>query len=368
MQITLSRATLIKPLTYVSSVVEKRQTLPILSNVLLQLDKEGVLTMTGTDLEVEVISRCNDVKGDPGEISLNARKLLDITRALPEAAEISIRSEDGKAVIRSGRSRFTIQTLPVEDFPRIETEQWSHIWKLPAGSFKTVLAKTAFAMAQQDVRFYLNGLLFDSDGKVMRTVATDGHRLAKTETTLTSASGDDSLQAIVPRKAVVELLRMLENSEAEVEISFNPNHMRVRLESIVFTSKLIDGRFPDYEKVIPKNQGKVLNIALGDFHDTLTRASILTNEKFRGVRLSVSPGKMIVTANNPEQEEASDEIAIDYAGDEIEIGFNVGYMLDAIAAIEGDTVQMTMEDQNSSGTLRAPGDDRTIYIVMPMRL
>jgi DNA polymerase-3 subunit beta len=367
MQINLTKAAFIKPLSHVCNVVEKRQTLPILSNVLLQYDGSDKLTMTGTDLEVEVITHCNDVSGSAGDISLNARKLLDITRSLPENAEISIQNDGNKAVIRSGRSRFSVQTLPVDDFPKIETEQWDQTWKLPVTSFKSVLTRTGFAMAQQDVRFYLNGLLFESEGDVMKTVATDGHRLAKSEATLSEGS-ETPVQAIVPRKAIVELIRMLDDCGDEAEISFNANHMRVALDSMIFTSKLIDGRFPDYNKVIPQNQQKSLIVDRTELQQTLQRASILTNEKFRGVRLIISAGKMAVSANNPDQEEAFDEIPVEYQDDDIEIGFNVGYMLDAINAIDSAKIEITLDDPNSSGTLKAPGDDKTVYIVMPMRL
>jgi len=369
MKITLSRGALLKPLTYVSSVVEKRQTLPILSNVLLQFDGNNRLSLTGTDLEVEVITYCDRAAGDAGEVSLNARKLFDITRALPVDAEISITAEDnGKCIIRSGKSRFTVQTLPVVDFPKIETEQWSQVWKLPASIFKQALARTAFAMAQQDVRFYLNGLLLVADSDKLKTVATDGHRLAKTECLLTSRSTDAEIQAIVPRKAITELNHIIEDSDTEINVSFNPNHIRVELDSVIFTSKLIDGRFPDYEKVIPKNQDKSLIINRNDLQNTLNRAAILTNEKFRGVRLIVTSGKMSVSANNPDQEEAFDEVDIEYAGDKVEIGFNVGYMLEALNAIDSEKVEMLLSDANSSGTIRAPGDEETVYIVMPMRI
>ncbi|MFW2438988.1 MAG: DNA polymerase III subunit beta [Arenicellales bacterium] len=369
MKITLSRGALLKPLTYVSSVVEKRQTLPILSNVLMQFDGNGRLSLTGTDLEVEVITYCDEVSGEVGELSINARKLFDITRALPEDAQISITAEEnGKAIIRSGKSRFTVQTLPVDDFPKIETEQWNQVWKLPASIFKQSLLRTAFAMAQQDVRFYLNGLLLVSDNEKLITVATDGHRLAKTECSLTSRLTDAEIQAIVPRKAITELNHIIEDSETEISVSFNPNHIRVELDSVIFTSKLIDGRFPDYEKVIPKEQDKSLLIDRNSLQNTLNRAAILTNEKFRGVRLIVTKDKMSVSANNPDQEEAFDEINIEYAGEDIEIGFNVGYMLEALNAISSDKIEMLLSDANSSGTIRAPGDDETVYIVMPMRL
>ena len=369
MNIMLSRGALLKPLTYVSSVVEKRQTLPILSNVLLQYDGSDRLSLTGTDLEVEVITHCDKVEGQAGEISINARKLFDITRALPEGAEITITSEDnGKAIIRSGRSRFTVQTLPVDDFPKIETEQWDQTWKLPATVFKQALTRTSFAMAQQDVRFYLNGLLLVSDSDKMTTVATDGHRLAKTEVQLTSRTTETEIQAIVPRKAITELNRIMDDVDDEISVSFNPNHMRVELDTVVFTSKLIDGRFPDYGKVIPKNQDKSILIDRNDLQSTLNRAAILTNEKFRGVRLIVSKEKMSVSANNPDQEEAFDEVKIEYTGDDVEIGFNVGYMLEALNVINSEKVELLLSDPNSSGTLRAPGDAETVYIVMPMRL
>jgi len=369
MKIKLSRGALLKPLTYVSSVVEKRQTLPILSNVLLQFDGKNRLSLTGTDLEVEVITYCENVAGDEGEITINARKLFDITRALPEEAEITISTEDnGKAIIRSGKSRFTVQTLPVEDFPKIETEQWSQEWKLPASTFKQALTRTAFAMAQQDVRFYLNGLLLVSDSEKIKTVATDGHRLAKTECLLKSRSTETEIQAIVPRKAITELNHIIEEGDNEISVSFNPNHIRVELDSVIFTSKLIDGRFPDYEKVIPKNQDKSLIIDRHELQNTLNRAAILTNEKFRGVRLIVKKDLLSVSANNPDQEEAFDEISIEYSGDDVEIGFNVGYMLEALNAITTDKVEILLSDANSSGTIRAPGDEETLYIVMPMRL
>ena len=369
MKLKLSRGAFLKPLTYVSSVVEKRQTLPILSNVLIQFDGSSRLSMTGTDLEVEVITYCENVSGESGEMSINARKLFDITRSLPEDAEISITSEDnGKAIIRSGKSRFTVQTLPSEDFPKIETEQWTQTWKLPGSVFKQALSRTSFAMAQQDVRFYLNGLLLVSDSDKMITVATDGHRLAKTEIQLTSRTTDAEIQAIVPRKAITELNRIIEDNDNEISVSFNANHMRVELDSVIFTSKLIDGRFPDYDKVIPKNQDKSILIERTELQNTLNRAAILTNEKFRGVRLIVSKEKMSVSANNPDQEEAFDEIKIEYTGDDVEIGFNVGYMLEALNAIASEKVEILLSDPNSSGTLRAPGDEETVYIVMPMRL
>lgn len=366
MKIRIQREHLLKPLNYVSGVVERRQTLPILSNVHLRFDA-GVLSLTGTDLEVEVVAGTREAKGEPGEITIGARKLLDICRALTEGAEIKISADGEKAVVAAGRSRFTLQTLPSSDFPKIETAKWDQGLAVSQIELKGLFDRTSFAMAQQDVRYYLNGLLLDLSGKTLRTVATDGHRLAKSEITLGGSASKDQ-QVIVPRKAINELSRFLENQETEAQIQIGPNHLRVTVDDLVFTTKLIDGRFPDYTKVIPPRQPKQIAVNRLELHDTLSRAAILTNEKFRGVKLSLRPQRIVVTANNPEQEEACDEMAIDYDGEDLDIGFNVGYLIDAINALPGTEVVLGLKDTNSSCTLCSPGDESTTYLVMPMRL
>ena len=366
MQISIQREDLLKPLGFVAGVVERRQTLPILSNVLLRQSGNN-LQLAGTDLEVEVFVNTSLSSGTDGEITVPARKLLDICRALPAQAKIDIKLDKEKVVIKSGRSRFTLQVLPASDFPVIETTQWERSISLPQKSLKDLLEKTQFCMAQQDVRYYLNGLLLELSGSRMRTVATDGHRMAMSDTEL-SVAVDSDKQVIIPRKGVMELNRFLEDTEEPVEVLIGNNHIRVKLKDLTFTSKLIDGRFPDYNKVVPQKQNVLLMIDRDVFRETLNRVAILSNEKYRGVRFTISDGVLKITAHNPEQEEAREEITINYQGVEIDIGFNVNYISDAIGALSSKEVEFGLTDPNSSCTLRAPGETRHQYVVMPMRL
>lgn len=363
MQIQLTREALLKPLTLVASVVERRHSLPILANVLLQLNEE-TLSLVATDLEVELRATVA-ARGEAGEAAIPARKLLDICRALPPEAKLDLRIEKDKAVVKSGRSRFTLATLPAGEFPSIETESWVGQISLPQRQLKVLLEETAFCMAQQDVRYYLNGLLLEVDKEHLRAVATDGHRLAFSEAAL--AAPAEPRQIIVPRKGVHEALRFLELTDAAVDIRIGANHIRFSANEVTLTSKLIDGRFPDYHKVIPQAQAKRLILPRELLRETLARVAILSNEKYRGVRLSLAPGALRVTAHNPEQEEAFEEMPVDFDGEEMEIGFNVSYLLDAIGAVRANDVVLGLNDTDSSGTLRAeagPG----IYVVMPMRL
>jgi len=366
MKIKIDREQILKPLGFVSNVVERRQTLPILANVHARSDGE-TLHLTGTDLEVEVSCQVEGVSGGKGECTMTARKLFDICRALPENATLELKVDGEQAEITSGKSRFTLQTLPATDFPRLETQNWEERIVMPQSGLKQLLDRTAFSMAHQDVRYYLNGLLVERHKGLLRTVATDGHRLAKSD--LKVDGGDDTVrQAIVPRKAILELSRLLADSDEPVTLEFSNNHMRAEAGAVVFTSKLIDGRFPDYQAVMAPELDTVLTVSRGEFLDVLSRAAILTNEKFRGIRLLMDKGRMEVTANNPEQERASDEMAVDYQGGQIEIGFNVSYLMDALKALPGDDVELRLKDANSSCTLNAPGDGDTLYLVMPMRL
>jgi len=365
MKFKIERERLIRPLSQIAGVVERRQTLPILGNVYMRLD-DGSLTLIGTDLETEVTARIDGVDGESGECTIGARKLYDICRSIPEDTDIEVSAKDDKTQVRSQKSRFTLQSLPPGEFPRLEAEDWDVEFEIGQEELKRLLEKTAFAMAQQDVRYYLNGCLLECTGDAIRSVATDGHRLAKSE--IKYQTGVEGVsQSVVPRKAVVELMRFLqEDQQARVQI--NPNHARVNGSGWVFTTKLIDGRFPDYGKVIPDSLATHLLVDKATIHDVLSRIAILTNEKFRGVRINLKPGVMTVSANNPEQEEAVDELPVDYEGPEVEIGFNVGYLIDALKAIETDEVDIGLEDPNSSCTLNAPEDDSTLYLVMPMRL
>lgn len=366
MQISIKREALIKPLNQVAGIVERRQTLPILSNLLVQCE-EGKIKLTGTDLEVEVITYAPAEIKNAGETTLPARKLLDICRALPDEANISITLEGDKALIRSGKSRFTLLTMVPGEFPNLETSEWDLGIELPQKVLKGLFERTQFCMAQQDVRYYLNGLLLEFEAQRLRAVGTDGHRMAMSDVKLESDSGQNR-QVIVPRKGINELVRFLEDTDEKVGLQIGTNHIRATLPSMVFTSKLIDGRFPDYNKVIPANQTKMVEIDRDSFKDALHRAAILSNEKYRGIRFSVEAGLMKITAHNPEQEEAEEELAVGYNGDTVEIGFNSNYMMDAVNALAGPKVEMGLTDGNSSGTLRAPGDEQTKYVIMPMRL
>lgn len=364
MHINLSREELLKPLSVVAGVVERRQTLPILSNILVRHNGK-TLSLTGTDLEVEITATL-ECAGDAGEATLPARKLYDIARALPSSAQINIVCEKDKATVKSGKSRFKLLTMPASEFPSIETSSWDHTLTVQQDRLRWLLDKTSFCMAQQDVRYYLNGLLFETNGKRLRTVATDGHRLSMAEIELDSSYKE--LQVILPRKGVQEMSRFLNDSEHKAQIQIGTNHLRLTTDDITFTSKLIDSRFPDYTKVIPEAQTKKILVGRDVFREALGRVSILSNEKYRGVRFGLSKGGMSVTAHNPEQEEAQEEIAVDYNGEEIEIGFNVSYIIEAINSLDSETVEFGLNDPNSSCTLRSTENNKYLFVVMPMRL
>ncbi len=366
MHITVKREDILKPLSIVAGVVERRQTLPILSNILLRYNGKE-LALTGTDLEVEISARISVKSGEKGEMTVPARKLHDICRALPADASIDISLDKEKALIKSGKSRFRLLTMPATEFPSIETAQWDTKLTLSQNKLRWLLEKTMFCMAQQDVRYYLNGLLFEANGSLLRAVATDGHRLSLAEVDL-SHSINVEKHVILPRKGVQEMTRFLDDSDTEVQLQIGANHLRAALDNLTFTSKLIDGRFPDYNRVIPATQSKRLKVQRGAFRETLNRTAILSNEKYRGVRFGLSSGLMTITAHNPEQEEAQEEVAIDYSGDSLEIGFNVNYISEAVGALDAEEIEFCLNDPNSSCLLRVPGNSRHMYVVMPMRL
>ncbi len=367
MKLKVKREELLRPLQIVNSVVERRQTLPILSNTLLKAVK-GELTFVGTDLEVEMVVRAVTVSEETGEVTLPARKILDICRTLPDGAEITLETDGEQAKLQSGRSRFRLATLPAGDFPSLEDMAVLRHIQVTEGNFKRLIERTHFAMAQQDVRYYLNGLMLEFGESILRAVATDGHRLALNECEAQVSAGDTQ-QIIVPRKGIVELQRLLEDSEGLVELEVGSNHLRVRVRDISMTSKLIDGRFPDYERVLPMQCDKRLVVDRTLLRDALTRTSILSNEKYRGVRFNIDSGILKAQAHNPEQEEAEEEIEIAYDGGAIEIGFNAGYVLDALNVVTTDEVQIELSDPNSSCLITPrDGSGGSKYVVMPMRL
>ncbi len=365
MKLTASREDLLLPLQSVIGVVERRQTMPVLANVLLAA-RENRLSVTGTDLEVELVATSTANVQQAGDITVPGRKLLDIFRSLPEKMSVTLSTEGERVSVRAGRSRFTLSSLPASEFPLVEEINAQQTLTMPQGEFRRLIDKTHFSMAQQDVRYYLNGLLLETDGKALRAVATDGHRLALCETEL-SGKARTSQQVIVPRKGVLELQRIL-GTENDIELAVGTNHVRAQIGDIRFTSKLIDGRFPEYARVIPANPPRTVGADRESLRQALQRTAILSNEKYRGIRLTARPDLLTLQAHNPEQEEAEDQVEVSYKGEEVEIGFNVNYLLDALSAIDGDKVEIGLTDSNSSCLIHAPGTTHTRYVVMPMRL
>ena len=365
MKFNISRDALLKPLNLVAGVVERRQTLPILSNVLLSLEG-GELALTGTDLEVELVGRVS-VSGASvdGDITVPARKLVDICKSLPDGSEIEFSLEAGKATVKAGRSRFTLSTLPASEFPSVDESPGELSLEISQASVKRLIERTAFAMAQQDVRYYLNGMLLEIRSGRLRMVATDGHRLALCTAADPVDAGDAAV--IIPRKGVLELARLLEGEES-IRLVIGSNHVRAVNTQYTFTSKLVDGKFPEYERVLPKSPDKSV---VGDrlaLKQAFTRTAILSNEKYRGVRLKLSNDTLEITANNPEQEQAEEMVSIDYQGAELEVGFNVSYLLDVLSVLNGSQVRLSLADSASSALLEEAEAGDSLYVVMPMRL
>lgn len=367
MHFTIQREALLKPLQLVAGVVERRQTLPVLSNVLLVVEGQQ-LSLTGTDLEVELVGRVTlEDAAEPGEITVPARKLMDICKSLPSDALIDIRVDDQKLLVKAGRSRFTLSTLPANDFPTVEEGPGSLTFNLPQAKLRRLIERTSFAMAQQDVRYYLNGMLLEVQSGLLRAVATDGHRLAMCSMEA-SIQQDGKHQVIVPRKGILELARLLTEQDAEVSIVLGQHHIRANTGEFTFTSKLVDGKFPDYERVLPRGGDKLVLADRQGLREAFSRTAILSNEKYRGIRLTLAAGLLKIQANNPEQEEAEEEIVVDYNGGGLEIGFNVSYLLDVLGVMGTEQVRLILSDSNSSALLQEADNDDSAYVVMPMRL
>ncbi len=368
MKFVISREALLRPLNLVAGVVERRQTLPILSNVMLVLEGDQ-LSITGTDLEVELVGRVQleQAPTADGEITVPARKLADICKSLPDGSDLEFSLEDQRVIVRSGRSRFTLSTLSANDFPNVEDGAGGHQLTVKQGDLKRLIDRTSFAMAQQDVRYYLNGMLWELKAGQLRVVATDGHRLAVC-TLVTSIDIAESLQVILPRKGVIELARLLIAENEEVDLVIGSNHIRATTSEFTFTSKLVDGKFPDYDRVLPKGSTKAVFGSREDLRHAFSRAAILSNEKYRGVRLMLSDNNVQILANNPEQEEAEETVSVDYQGESLEIGFNVSYLLDVLGVLRGDKIKISLADANSSALLEESEESDSMYVVMPMRL
>ena len=367
MKFTINREALLKPLQLVAGVVERRQTLPVLSNVLMVVDGDH-LSLTGTDLEVELVGHVSlDDVSEAGEITVPARKLMDICKSLPENTLIEIHQDDQRVKLKAGRSRFTLSTLPANEFPSIEEEAGSMNFTIGQTRLRRLIDRTGFAMAQQDVRYYLNGMLLEVSQNRLRSVATDGHRLAMCVVDA-DINQSEKHQVIVPRKGILEMARLLTEGDEMVHVSLGANHIRAKTGDFIFTSKLVDGKFPDYERVLPRGGDKIIIGDRQELRQAFQRASILSNEKYRGIRLILSEGLLKVMANNPEQEEAEEELSLAYSGEHMEIGFNVSYLLDVLSVISGESVKITLSDPNSSALLEESESGDSTYVVMPMRL
>ncbi|MHB1946684.1 MAG: DNA polymerase III subunit beta [Gammaproteobacteria bacterium] len=367
MKVTIQRAALLKPLQMISGVVERRQTLPILSNVLVTI-KEHKLYLTGTDLEIEMIGSAQlDDATDAAAITVSARKLLDICRALPDDAQVQMALEGEHLMLRSGKSRFMLTTLPAHDFPNVEDGPFTTQFKISQAKLKKLLSKTHFAMGQQDVRHYLNGALFDINQGIVKVVATDGHRLAYSSISDVEV-GNTQTKVILPRKSVLELIRLLDNSDDDVTVCIGDSHFRVISSDFTFTSKLINAQYPDYDKLIPRGVANTAVASREALKQALTRASILSNEKFRGIRMHLDTDTLRIMANNPEQEEAEELVQLEYQGNNIEIGFNVAYLLDVVSTIASEQIRWSFTDPNGGVLIEALDKDESLYVVMPMRL
>jgi len=367
MKFVISREALIKPLQLVAGVVERRQTLPVLSNILLVAEGDQ-LAMTGTDLEVELVGRVQlDEPAEPGSITVPARKLMDICKSLPDSAQIELTLTGQKMVIKAGRSRFTLSTLPAAEFPNVEDSPEAFELSVSQNQVRRLIDQTGFSMAQQDVRYYLNGMLLEITENSLRAVSTDGHRLA-TSVAEVDTNGPANHQFIVPRKGILELARLLQNGDEQVKLVVGANHIRAHAGDFTFTSKLVDGKFPDYQRVIPQGGDKFMLGTRTELRQVFSRIAILSNEKYRGVRLSLTSGYLQVMANNPEQEEAEETVAVDYDGDGLEIGFNVNYLLDVLSIVNSEVVRFTLSDSNSSALIEGLDDSDSLYVVMPMRM
>jgi DNA polymerase-3 subunit beta len=359
------RDALLKPLQVVSGIVERRQTLPILANILVRKDGD-LVSFTATDLEIQIQTNAEIGAGkDGGATTVAARKLVDILRALPEV-DVVLSLAGKKLTIQSGKSRFNLQTLAAEEYPTVAQAEFSADFTLPAATLKYLLSMVHFSMAAQDIRYYLNGMLLVVDGSTVRAVATDGHRLALCEVTKDGATG--KIEAIIPRKTILELMRLLPDTEDAVRVQMAANQVKFSFGPIELISKLVEGKFPDYQRVVPANNTKSFAIGREDLMHSLQRAAILTTDKFKGVRMVLATGVLKITSTNADQEEAQEELEIDYMGEGLDIGFNVTYLLDVLANLKSEQIKFSLGDALGSALITMVDSEKFKYVVMPMRI
>lgn len=366
MKFIINRERLLTPLQHIVGVIEKRQTMPILANVLL-VAQNGELTLTGTDLEIQIVARTQVSTTQNGTLTVPARKLLDLCRLLPNQADITVEQLDGKVKVTSNKSRFVLSCLPAEQYPEFAENGMDKQFMINTGLFKTALEKTIFCMANQDVRYYLNGLLINISNKNIKLVSSDGHRLAIFEDTMTTPSGYEA-SIILPRKGVLELYRLLTDLDSELTVLFSNNNIKVSTGNLVFSAKLVDAKYPDFSKVFQQKFYEPIVLAKQELKESLNRISVLANEKFKGVSLDITKDNLHITTHNPENDEGEENIAISYAGDELTISFNAQYLLDAVSNLDSDTAILTIAANASSCFINEPEKNEYKFIVMPMRL
>jgi DNA polymerase-3 subunit beta len=366
LKIKTTNEKLLGPLQQVTGIVERRHTLPILSNVLITASGSKV-EFLATDLEVQITAKADIDGAAEGSVTAGARKLYDILRSLPNDVEVSLEAKENRMTVRAGKSRFNLQTLPAGDFPRmVEARDASKTLTLPQKALKDALGLVQFAMAVQDIRYYLNGVLFSVDKDVLRVVATDGHRLSYASRSLGGDHG--TVEAILPRKTVLELIKLLGDTDEPVSLAIGSNQARFAFGGIEIVSKIVEGKFPDYQKVIPTTHKNRVSLERATLAQSLNRAAILSNEKIRGVRLVFTKDALSIICTNNEQEEAEEGLALEYDGDPLDIGFNISYLLDVLNHVESETVTVAMGDSNSSALVQMPGREDFKYVVMPMRI
>ncbi len=366
MKFIINRETLLTPLQQIVGVIEKRQTMPILANVLLQVENDH-LTLTGTDLEIQIVSKVNVKDSLTGSITVPARKLLDLCRLLPNGADIQLEQQNEKVKLLSNRSKFSLSCLLAEHYPNFAESDLDKQFTINAGKFKKALEKTIFCMANQDVRYYLNGLLLNISNDRIKLVASDGHRLSIFEGRLEEQTGYES-RIILPRKGVLELYRLLETLETELTVMFSNNNIKIIIGNIVFSAKLVDAKYPDFGKVFQQAFYEPISLPKQELKESLTRVAVLSNEKFKGVTLDIAPGNMKISTHNPEHDEAEEELAVDYKGELLTISFNAQYLLDAVSNLDSDTAVLTIASNVSSCFIDEPQESEYKFIVMPMRL
>jgi DNA polymerase-3 subunit beta len=366
MKFIINREEILTPLQQIVSVIEKRQTMPILSNVLIVIDDDQ-LTLTGTDLEIQIIAKININQATPGSITVPARKFLDICRLLPPSAEIKFEQQDDKVKILSNRSRFSLSCLPADNYPEFSESELENQFFINAGKFKKALDKTVFCMANQDVRYYLNGLLLNISNSKIKLVASDGHRLSIYEDTLDQGTGYEA-RIIFPRKGVLELSRLLDDPDAELKVEFSSSNIRIFIKNLIFSAKLVDSKYPDFGKVFQQEFFNPIHIQKQILKDALTRVAILSNEKFKGITFDITSESLRISTHNPEHDEAEEELVIEYEGEPLSIAFNAQYLLDAVSNLDSELAVLTIASNASSCFIDEPNECVYKFIVMPMRI